>query len=108
VFLADGIEVEDRLTQAYLSMAGGIPNNDLHALIALVEGMRGGVQPDPENPPSQPILFATGSEDRIIEASRSLASAAPHGTFFEIPGRNHFNAPTSKHFRDAALGFLSS
>jgi pimeloyl-ACP methyl ester carboxylesterase len=105
-YLLDGIEVEDRLTRAYLTMASGIPNNDLDALISLVEGMRGGVQPDPANPPSQPMLFATGAEDRIIDASRSLAEAAPHGTFFEIPGRNHFNAPTSKHFRDAALGFL--
>jgi hypothetical protein len=70
--------------------------------------MRGGVQPDPENPPQQPVLFATGSEDSILEKSRALAAAAPQGTFFEIPGRNHFNAPTSKDFRAAALEFLES
>lgn len=105
-FLADGTPVEDRLTQAYLTMASAIPSNDLHALVALVEGMQGGAQPDPDNPPQQPVLFATGSEDRILEASRQLAASTPAGEFFEIPGRNHFNAPTSRAFRDAALGFL--
>ncbi len=105
-FIADGEPVEDRLTEAYLTMARGIEGNDLTALVALVEGMRGGAQPDPANPPSQPLLFATGSEDRILEASRSLAASAPRGEFYEIPGRNHFNAPTSRAFRDRALEFL--
>jgi pimeloyl-ACP methyl ester carboxylesterase len=109
-FIADGRPdrrpVEDRLTQAYLTMAGGIPGNDLTALVDLVEGMRGGAQPDPADPPLQPLLFATGSEDRIIDASRGLAASAPRGEFYEIPGRNHFNAPTSRAFRDRALEFL--
>jgi pimeloyl-ACP methyl ester carboxylesterase len=105
-FIEHGTPVEDRLTDVYLSMAAGIPGNDLAALVALVEGMRGGVQPDPKNPPQLPILFATGSEDRILEASRALADSAPEGDFFVIPDRNHFNAPTSRHFRDAAVTFL--
>jgi pimeloyl-ACP methyl ester carboxylesterase len=105
-FIADGSAVDDKLTRAYLEMADGIPGNDLTALVALVEGMRGGLQPDPANPPGQPLLFATGSEDRIVEASRNLAAATPRGRFFEIPKRNHFNAPTSRSFRDAALTFL--
>jgi pimeloyl-ACP methyl ester carboxylesterase len=107
-FITDGTPVDDRLTEAYLTMAGGIPGNDLLALVALVEGMQGGIQPDPANPPVQPVLFATGSDDRIVEASRSLAVATPNGSFFEIPGRNHFNAPTSRAFRDAAVEFLRS
>ena len=106
-FLADGTPVTDRLTRAYLDMAAGVRGNDLVALVALVEGMRGGAQPDPADPPRQPLLFATGSEDRILEASRELAAAAPAGDFFEIPGRNHFNAPTSRDFREAALAFLA-
>jgi pimeloyl-ACP methyl ester carboxylesterase len=105
-FLDDGAPIEDRLTQGYLTMAGQLKNNDLVALVALVEGMRGGAQPDRMNPPAQPILFAAGSEDGIIEASRSLAEATPRGEFFEIPGRNHFNAPTSRSYREAALAFL--
>ncbi|WP_241981416.1 alpha/beta fold hydrolase [Cryobacterium algoritolerans] len=102
-----GTDVDDRLTGAYLSMARALPGNDLRALVALVEGMRGGSQPGAENAPNQPLLLATGSEDRILEASRALAHAAPDATFFEIPGRNHFNAPTARAFRQAAIGFLS-
>lgn len=106
-FIDAGTPVEDRLTQAYLTMADATPGNDLPALVALVEGMRNSPQPDKANPPQQPALFAAGSEDRILPASRSLSEATPRGEFFEIPGRNHFNAPTSRHFRDAALEFLS-
>lgn len=106
-FLMSGTPVPDRLTRAYLEMADGVPGNDLVALVALVEGMRGGAQPDPANPPAQPLLFATGSDDRILARSRELASVAPAGEFYEIPGRNHFNAPASRDFREAALAFLA-
>jgi pimeloyl-ACP methyl ester carboxylesterase len=105
--LADGVPVTDRLTQAYLTMAAGIRGNELPALVSLVEGMRGGAQPDPTNPPRQPVLFATGSEDPILAKSRALAEACPSGAFVEIPGRNHFNAPTARDFRTAALEFLA-
>ena len=107
-FITSGEPVSDRLTQAYLAMAEGIAGNDLAALVALVEGMRGGEQPDPENPPQQPVLFAAGSEDPILAASERLAAAAPHGEFFLIPGRNHFNAPTARTFRTRALEFIES
>ncbi len=106
-FIATGETPDDRLTSAYVQMAAGIPNNDLTALISLVEGMRDGEQPTVANAPSQQLLFATGSDDRIIEKSRALCAASPHGTFFEIPGRNHFNAPTSREFRAAAIEFLA-
>jgi pimeloyl-ACP methyl ester carboxylesterase len=106
-WLDGGEPVTDRLTRAYLTMADGIPGNDLRALVALVRGMRGGEQPDPARPPAQPVLFAAGSEDPILTASRRLAEATPLGEFFEIPGRNHFNAPTARAFRDRALAFLA-
>ena len=53
------------------------------------------------------MLFATGSDDAILEGSRQLASAVPLGEFVEIPGRHHFNAPGSRVFRDAAVAFLA-
>jgi len=106
-FIASGTPIADQLTSTYITMAAGIPGNDLQALVSLVEGMRGGTEPDPANPPGQPALFATGSEDPIVEGSRMLAAAAPHGQFFEIPGRGHFNAPTARGFRDAATRFLA-
>lgn len=107
-FIADCTPMSDRLTATYIRMAGGIEGNDLTALVSLVEGMRGGPQPDPANPPRQPALFATGSEDPILPASRALAAAAPQGSFYQIPDRGHFNAPTARGFRDAAMGFLSA
>lgn len=106
-FISDGRTIDDRLTDTYVQMARGIPNNDLEALVCLVEGMRGGPQPEPANPPTQPTLFATGSDDPILAASRHLAAATPQGSFYEIPDRNHFNAPTSRAFRDAAVRFLT-
>jgi pimeloyl-ACP methyl ester carboxylesterase len=106
-FLEGGPPVEDRLTRAYLDMAAATRGNELPALLALVEGMRGGEQPDPADPPQQPVLFATGSEDPILERTRRLAEATPQGELAVIPDRNHFNAPTSRWFRDRALGFLA-
>jgi pimeloyl-ACP methyl ester carboxylesterase len=103
-----GIPVEDPVTQNYVRLAERVRDNDLRALIALAEGMRfGDADPDPERPPQQQVLFATGSEDAILQRSRALASTAPHGTFVEIPGRHHFNTPGSRVFREAALAFLS-
>lgn len=104
--LVTGAEIEDRITRAYLDMAARTPSNDLRALVALVQGIQGGLQPDPRTPPLQPVLFATGSDDGILPASMRLASATPRGAFFEIPGRNHFNAPTARTFRDRAVSFL--
>jgi len=104
----DGTPVTDQATQNYIALTERVPGNDLHSLVALAEGMRRTrtVDPDPANAPTRPILFATGSEDAIIAGSRTLAEAAPEGTFFEIPGRHHFNAPGSRAFKDAALEFL--
>ncbi|MDP4333090.1 alpha/beta fold hydrolase [Curtobacterium sp. A7_M15] len=106
--LADGTPVEDRVTNGYLTMAAGIEGNDLAALVAMVEGMRGSIEPTPSNAPAQPVLMAAGSEDGIKDSAVRLAAAAPDASFFEIPGRNHFNAPTSRHFRERALQFLSA
>lgn len=105
-FISGGARSADRLTMTYLDMAAGMPGNDLVALVCLVDGMRGGAQPDPGHPPQQPVLFATGSDDPILDASRRLAAAAPRGEFLEIPDRNHFSAPTSKVFRERGTRFL--
>lgn len=109
-YVADGTSVTDRTTQNYIALTERVPGNDLRSLLALAEGMRTTrtVDPDPANAPTRPILFATGSEDAIIEGSRTLSSAAPNGRFFEIPGRHHFNAPGSRAFKEAALAFLST
>lgn len=107
-YVADGTPVTDEKTRSYITLTERVPGNDLLALLALAEGLRTSrtIDPDPANAPQQPVLFATGSKDHVIEGSRSLAAAAPHSSFFEIPGRHHFNAPGSGPFRLAALEFL--
>ena len=106
-YAEEGIPVEDPVTRNYVTLAERVPTNDLLALVALAEGMRlGDADPDPDRPPGQPILFATGSEDAILERSKKLAACAPRGTFQEIPDRHHFNTPGSRVFRQSALGFL--
>lgn len=103
-----GTPVDDQVTRNYVTLAERVPGNDLRALVALAEGMRlGDADPDPSNPPVQPILFATGSDDAILEQSKQLADATPNGTFVELPGRHHFNAPGSREFRKAAVEFFS-
>ncbi|WP_373426992.1 alpha/beta fold hydrolase [Microbacterium sp. SORGH_AS_0888] len=108
-FVTEGTPVTDTVTQNYVRLIERVGGNDLRALLAIAEGMRtqGAADPDPSHAPSQPILFATGTEDAIIEGSRALAAACPQGRFVEIPGRHHFNAPGSREFRRAALDFLS-
>lgn len=107
-YAADGTPVTDPVTQNYIALAERVPGNDLYALLALAEGMRDSrsIDPDPAHAPQQPVLFATGSLDAVLDGSRRLADAAAHASFFEIPGRHHFNAPGAKAFRLAALEFL--
>lgn len=104
-----GTPVEDPVTRNYVTLAERVAGNDLRSLVALAEGMRlGDADPDPEHPPLQPILFATGSEDAILERSKGLSDATPNGTFVELPGRHHFNAPGSRVFRQAAVEFFTT
>ncbi|WP_394278601.1 alpha/beta fold hydrolase [Microbacterium sp.] len=108
-YVEEGIAVTDAVTQNYITLTERVPGNDLGALLAIAGGMRasGTADPDPTTAPPQPVLFATGSKDGIIEGSKALAAAAPRGRFVEIPDRHHFNAPGSRAFREAALEFLA-
>jgi pimeloyl-ACP methyl ester carboxylesterase len=106
-FAEDGIPVADPMTSRYVTLSQRVAGNDLRALIALAEGMRlRETEPDPDRPPLQPVLVATGSDDPILEQSRALADCAPQGAFFEIPGRNHVTAPGSRDFRRVGVEFL--
>ncbi|WP_353115012.1 alpha/beta fold hydrolase [Microbacterium sp.] len=106
--LDHGAPVEDPVTRSYIALTERVPGNDLQALLALARGMRSSrIDPDPDNAPPQPLLFATGSEDAILEGSRRLADATSNGRLVVIPGRHHFNAPASRDFREAAVAFLT-
>lgn len=104
----NGTPVTDRVTLNYIALTERVPGNDLRALLAIAGGMRESktVDPDPAHAPQQPVMFATGSLDAIIEGSKALAAACPRGEFVEIPGRHHFNAPGARVFRERAIAFL--
>lgn len=107
-FVEHGTPVTHDVTQNYIRLSERVPGNDLRALLAIAGGLRESktVDPDPAHAPQQPVLFATGSLDAIIEGSKALAAACPQGRFVEIPDRHHFNAPGSRLFRAAAIDFL--
>lgn len=104
--VATGEPITDALTETYVSMAEGVPGNDVGALVALVEGLRGGPQAHVDQVPSLPMLLVTGDDDAVAAGSRRLAEAAG-AQFVGLPGREHFNAVSSRAFKDAVLAFLA-
>lgn len=108
-YIDDGVPVTDPATASYIALTERVRGNDPRALLALATGLREAhaIESDPAQAPTQPTLFATGSEDANLDGSRALAAAAPQGRFVEIPGRHHFNAPGSRLFREAGIDFLS-
>lgn len=101
-----GLPIRDAVTRTYIEMASEQRDNDLFALVALVEGLRGDPHASTDDAPTQPLLIAAGSDDAIAGEARTLADEAPDARFVELPGRTHFNAPTSGAFRRAAIEFL--
>ncbi|WP_166982197.1 alpha/beta fold hydrolase [Paramicrobacterium fandaimingii] len=101
-----GLPITDAVTRTYLEMASEQRDNDLVALVALVEGLRGDSDAEIDEAPTQPLLIAAGSEDAIAAEARDLAEGTTNARFLELPGRSHFNAPTSGLFRRTALEFL--
>lgn len=101
-----GATIPDALTDTYVTMAEGVPGNDVEALIALVEGLRGGPQPSTVEVPPLPMLLVTGDDDAVAAGSRRLAEAAG-ARYVGLPGREHFNAVSSRAFKDAVLAFLA-
>lgn len=107
--LDEGAPINDPVTQSYIDLTERVPGNDLRALLALARGMRNdAIIAHPENAPQVPVLFVTGTEDTILDGSRRLADVTPQGRLVEVPGRHHFNTPTSRGFRDAASDFLTA
>lgn len=108
-YIEQGVPVTDPATQNYVRLAERVPENDLRALVALAGGMRlGEKNTDLGDAPSQPVLVATGSQDKVLEESRKVASLLPNGTFVEIDKRHHFNTPGARQFRQLGIEFLQA
>lgn len=109
-YLADGTPIEDESTAGLLKMAQLLPNNDLFALLSLIEAIKGEPYDPAEAVPHMPMLLVAGDKDERAVTMPELASIASRaGGMVEqllVPGRNHSNAITSRVFKDAALAFL--
>ncbi|WP_440711628.1 alpha/beta fold hydrolase [Herbiconiux sp. YIM B11900] len=93
-------------TARYVRMAAGVPGNDPHALLRVAAAQqRHGFRPLARIP-SQPLLFAAGTDDELAVPIEQLASRIGHASFVPLPGRDHITAVTSRVFKDEAVAFL--
>lgn len=104
--VADGGEIDDRFTRAFIGMAEGVAGNDLAALVAVADGVRGGAHPELGAHPDLPTLMVTGGADPIAPDGERLAAEAG-ARFVSVPGRDHTSTVPARAFKDAVLAFLA-
>lgn len=104
--VADGGEIDDRFTRAFIGMAEGVPGNDLAALVAVADGVRGGAHPTLGRHPAVPTLLVTGDADPIAPGGARLAEEAG-ARFVSVPGRDHTSTVPARAFKEAVLAFLA-
>jgi hypothetical protein len=92
-------------------MALLLPNNNIFALLSLVEAIKAEPYDPAEAVPHGPMLLVAGDKDeraailpRLAELARGAGSMVEQ---LVLPGRNHTNAITSRAFKQAAISFLS-
>lgn len=89
-------------------LATALPENDPAALVALATEVARTPFAPAAHAPAAPTLLMTGDRDDHSPDTASLVDALADGAFMPIPGRNHLNAITSRHFKEQALAFLAS
>jgi pimeloyl-ACP methyl ester carboxylesterase len=109
-YLADGTPIADESTAQLLKMALLLPNNNIFALLSLVEAIKAEPYDPSEAVPRVPMLLVAGDKDERLSSLPKLAELARNaGSMAEqliLPGRNHTNAVTSRAFKQAAVSFL--
>ncbi|MBF4463534.1 MULTISPECIES: alpha/beta fold hydrolase [unclassified Rathayibacter] len=104
--VAGGGEIDDSFTRAFIGMAEGVRGNDLAALVAVADGVRGGTHPETGRHPAVPTLLVTGDADPIASGGARLAEEAG-ARFVSVPGRDHTSTVPARAFKDAVLEFLA-
>lgn len=99
-------EIENPDTARYVSMAEGVPENDVEVLTALARGVQDAAYVSTEQVPVAPILLVAGTEDPIAAKVEQLAAVA-QARFVALPGRTHLSAVNSRLFKTAVLDFLA-
>lgn len=101
-------EVEATGAAAFVvRLATALPENDPDALIALATEVARTPFAPAEHAPTAPTLLMTGDRDEHAPDTASLVAALADGRFAPIPGRNHINAVTSRHWKAQSLAFLA-
>ncbi|PPF48264.1 alpha/beta hydrolase [Rathayibacter sp. AY1A1] len=104
--VASGGEIDDGFTRAFIGLAEGVQGNDLAALVAVADGVRGGAHPEHGRHPGLPTLLVTGGADPIAPGGELLAAEAG-ARFVSVPGRDHTSTVPARGFKDAVLAFLA-
>lgn len=109
--LADGSPIADPSTAELVRMARLVPDNDLFALMSMVEAVKSEPFDPAHTVPTMPVLLVAGERDEIAvslpELGRLLRDRGTRVEELILPARTHANAITSRAFKQGALAFLN-
>jgi pimeloyl-ACP methyl ester carboxylesterase len=98
--------VKDPAAETFYRFAVARPINDLEALACCILGQQ--LDPPPELGSIRvPVAVMAGDQDPIARDAPELANQIPGARYVAIEGRNHMNAVPARHFKAAAVEFLS-
>lgn len=106
-WLASDAPITDPMTAGLLSWARKIPGNDMFALLSMARAVKTEPYDAAESVPKMPILFVAGEADQVAAEMPHLAELNGRAEILILPARNHFNAITSRAFKQAAIEFLA-
>jgi pimeloyl-ACP methyl ester carboxylesterase len=89
-------------------LATALPENDPDALVTLATEVARTPFAPADHAPAVPTLLMTGDRDVHAPDTATLVDALDDGRFVPIPGRNHIDAVTSRHYKEQALAFLAA
>ncbi|MFP5315712.1 MAG: alpha/beta fold hydrolase [Actinomycetes bacterium] len=107
-FLTDGTPIQDESTRNLLRMAQLVPNNDIFALLTMVEAIKREPFVPADAVPHMPLLLVAGDQDDRARTLPDLAQLSGNAEILWLPGRTHTNAVTSRVFKTSAIGFLAA
>lgn len=106
--LTSGTPIADPVTADLIGWAQQIPGNDMFALLSMARAVKTEPYDATESVPKMPILFVAGEKDKLAEKMPKLAELNGHAEILILPARNHFNAITSRAFKQAAIAFFAA
>jgi len=110
--LADGSPISDPTTAELLRMARLVPDNDLFALMSMVEAVKSEPFDPAHTVPPMPVLLVSGERDDVAgslgELERLLRGRGTEVREDILPARTHANAITSRDFKREAIAFLAA